>query len=148
MSNSKETTTTKKIIDTGVNNLKETKEKKGFHIVAEVEKTNVIETKDIDLAGIKGTEKVYFRNFDIYELENSKEDEPIYKSEIELGDKVFDIFVKYNQGRKQDKPIHLIVTVEGNRRSLGFFKGVSDALKRTKIFVYNNITNLAPPANL
>jgi hypothetical protein len=141
MQDSKEITTNKRKSD------KEEKEK-GFHIIAEVEKNKIIETKEVNLAGIKGEEKIYYRNFNIYELENSKEDEPIYKSEMELGGKTFDLFVKYNQGRKQDKPVHLIVTVEGNRRSLGFFKGINDALKRAKMFVYNNLTHLSPPANL
>lgn len=124
------------------------KERRSFHIVGDVDKASVIKEKDIEIAGISGAEKVYYENFNLYDLEDSIEDEPIYKSEIIIGGKLFDVFIKFNQGRKNDKPVHLIITIEGSRRSLGFYKGIKEALRKVKMFVYNNVTNLNPPSNI
>lgn len=111
-------------------------------------KNEALQELKINYAGQEGTETVYLKNFDMYSLSSSSEDEPMYKSLIKLGGKEFDIYIKYNQGRKLSSPIHLIISNEGSRHSLGFYNDVGTALHRVKMFVYMAVTGLNPPATL
>lgn len=112
------------------------------------EEAKTIQENKINYAGQEGSETIYLTNFDMYTLSNSTDDEPMYKSLIKIGGKEFDIYIKYNQGRKLSSPIHLIISSEGSRHSLGFYNDIHTALHRIKMFVYMSVTGLNPPATL
>ena len=131
-----------------MSNTRITKKKEELKFVGDTNKKTVIKENEYKLQGMAGKEVVYYENFNMYELANSTADEPIYKSEISIGGKIFDLFIKYNQGRKTTTPIHIIITNDGQRNSLGFYMDINLAFRKTREFIYNNITKLAPPKNI
>lgn len=136
---SKDTSRITKVED-GKKEVKEVKIK--YTITGEPEKENVIIEKEFKISSFIGIEKVYYDNRNnIYNLGEEKEDQPIYKSEISIGGKIFDIYLKYNQGRKSDnRPIHLIITSNETRSSLGFYGDMSKVNIKIKQMIYYSIT--------
>lgn len=96
--------------------------------------TKIVKEIDYNCKGIIGTEKIFLDSFASINFEAS-EDYPLYKSEINIGNKTFDIYVKFNVGRRTTNYMHTIVSVDGSRVSLGFTSYVGNVKKLINTYI-------------
>lgn len=101
-------------------------------------KETVISKKDYMLQGFNGTEKIYYNQLANIDLD-VEEDYPLYKSKIEICNKEFDVYIKFNVGRKTSNFLHTIVTNEGNRVSLGFTNNIGTVRRILNNYILNQI---------
>lgn len=98
------------------------------------------EERQYKFKGLNGIEKVYLDERTTINME-AEEDYPLYKSVIAVSGKEFDVYIKFNLGRLTSGTfIHIIVTSEGHRASLGFVGYIGKAIEILNNYIYKAVS--------